>query len=180
ARLGVRVLDLTLRRSGRLAAGILERRGEAGAQRDVVGARAALYRLVVVVADRVPLGERLQVRGVALRHVVEAHRHGALEDRGGRVGAIVVAGRVGHPGGELVVVRDRLLPHLVEAVQRVADERAGELAAALVLGVRVRVGDVLGDLERAVRQGRGDAGVRAAAGQTVAAGSDIGRVRLGQ
>jgi len=145
----------------------------------VVRARATLHRLMVVVADRVLLGQVLQDGRVAFGHVVVAHLHGALVDRGRRHGAVVVARGVGHPGGEVVAV-GALLPHLVEAVQRVADEGAVELAAAGVLQVAVVVRDVLGDLVRRVGQVGGEPLVRGVLGLAVATRGYVRRVRLRQ
>jgi hypothetical protein len=156
ARLGVGVLDLVGRRHRGLARLTLVRGREPGAERNVVRAGAALHRLVVVVADRVVLGQVTHDRRVALGHVVEAHRQAALEDLRGRDGAVVIARGVGHPIEQPTLVRGGLLPHLVEAVDRVADVRAVELALTelKVLQVAVEVGHVLGDLERARGQSR--------------------------
>src|SRR5262249_4187001 len=114
--LRVRVLDLAGRRRGRGAGRVLVRRGKAGAERDVVGAGAALHCLVIVVADRVVQRQVVEDGRVALRHVVEAHRHRALVDSGRRNGAVVVPGRVGHPRVQPGLRGGGLLPHLVEAV----------------------------------------------------------------
>src|SRR5258708_27584130 len=128
--LGVRVLDLASRRRDRVPVRVLVERPGPGAESNVVGASAALRRLVVVVADRVPLGERLQVRRVAGRHVVEAHADRALEDRGRRYRAVVVAGGGCPPPVELHVVGGRVVPPLVETGGRVAAEPSGVTAAA--------------------------------------------------
>src|SRR5262249_22948865 len=175
-RLRVRVLDLAGRGRGRGARRVLVRRGKAGAERDVVGAGAPLHRLVIVVADRVPQRQVVEDGRIALRHVVEAHRHRALVDRGGRGGAVVVSGRVGHPRVEPGLRGRGLLPHLVEAVQGVADVCPEQLALAerRVLQVAVEVGHVLGDLERPVGKVGGEPGVRAVAGQAVARRRHVG------
>src|SRR5258708_38700945 len=98
-----------------MAGWVLVRRGEAGAERDVVGAGAVLHGLVTVVADRVVLGEVAQDRGVALRHVVEAHLHGALVDRGGRGWAGIVTRWFGHPWGGRGVGGGGFVAHVVES-----------------------------------------------------------------
>src|SRR5262249_23495477 len=180
ARLGVRVLNLPGWWGRGLARRVLVGGGEAGAERDVVGAGAALHRLVEVIAHRVVLGQVGQDRRVTLGRVADAGLQPALEDRGRRDRAVVVAGGVGYPGEQAAVMRRGLLPHLVEAVQRVTGEVAGELAAAGVLGVIVVVGHVLGDLVRPVGQRRGEPGVGAVSRQAGAAGRDVGRVGLGE
>ena len=85
--LRIRVLDLESRRDGRVAVAVAVPVGVAGAERDVVCAGAALDRLVEVVAHRVRVRERLEVRHVALQDVVEAHRRRAFLRR------LVVEGR---------------------------------------------------------------------------------------
>ncbi len=148
----------------------------------MVGAGAALHRLVVVVADRVVQREVLEDRLVALRHVVVAHGHRALVDRRGWLGAVVVPGGVGHPGPQLAAGHGGLLPHLVEAVQWVTHEGAVELALPVVgvLDVAVGVGHVLGDLERAVGQGRREPPVGLVPVLAVAGRRHVRGVRLRQ
>src|SRR5258706_8205341 len=138
---------------------------------------------MVVVADRIILREVTHDRRVTLGHVVEAHRYAALEDRCGRVGRRCRPLPYSRPRCvQPVPWRSGLLPHLVEAVQRIANIRAEEFALARrrVLDVTVEVRDVLGDLEGAIRQARGETRVRAVAGQSIARLRHICRVGRGQ
>ena len=141
----------------------------------MVGAGAALDGLVVVVADRVVLGQVAQDGRVTVGHVVVAHLQCALEDGRRRMRAVVIAGGVGRPYVELPAMA-RLLVHLVEAVQWVADEGAVELAAAGVLQVAVEVGHVPGDLVRRVGQVGREPLVRDVLLLPVAAGGYVGGV----
>ena len=77
--------NVVVRRNGGIALAVAEPDHIAVAEHDVVGAGAAVDRLVEVVAHRVVVGEALEVRRVALLHVVEAERRGAFA--GGRVGS---------------------------------------------------------------------------------------------
>ena len=133
----------------------------------MVGAGAALHRLVHVVAHRVGVGEHLEERHVAVVHVEERHRAadavvgGRERDRDEREQVAQAAARVGRGR-----VGDRaigLLPHLIEAVDRVA-------------GVRVVRHGRPGQLERTVgqRAGVGHAGVEHAGRQPGRAGGRAG------
>ncbi len=103
-----------------------------------VCASAAHHRLVVIIAQRIIVGELPEIRRVAGGHVVEAHRHGALVRSGRRIAAVLrpLAGSFGHPDEEVARAAIDLLPHLEEAVHRITDRRS--------------VVDVLGDLKRAI------------------------------
>ncbi len=56
----VRIGDLVGRRRGRVAVAVAPEAGVAGAEHEVIGARAALERLVEIVAEGEAIGERLQ------------------------------------------------------------------------------------------------------------------------
>src|SRR5271154_2611484 len=56
---------------GSLAVGVAEPDGIAVTEHDVIGASAALYGLVEVIAHRVFICQQLEIRGIALLHVVE-------------------------------------------------------------------------------------------------------------
>jgi hypothetical protein len=77
---------------------------------------------------------------VAGGHIVEAHRDRALIGARGRIGAVLraFARGLGDPYKEIAPPAIDLLPHLEKAVYRIAD--------------RLGIADVLGDLERSVRQ----------------------------
>ena len=135
------------------------------AEHDVVRARSAVHRLVEVVAHRILVGQLLEVRHVAVLHVVKAQRGRALAG-GYSVGRILSAEvrrlretvrarahRHFHPGKQcasqpegllaeaLAAIAIQLLPHLVEAVHR-----------ARRIGV-IGEGIAVGQLERARRKG---------------------------
>ncbi len=156
ARLGVGILDLVLRRPGRVAGGVLMEGGVAGAEHDVIGAGAPHHRLVIVVGAGVVVGEEAQHRRVAVAHAVVAHLQAALVDRVGRDRAVVEPRGVRGPDPEVVAAAVHLLPHLVEAVDGVAGVRA--------------VGDVAGDPVRAVGQAGGEPRVRDVRGQPLGGG----------
>lgn len=67
-----------MRGNGGVAVAIAEPDGIAEEEQDFVEARAAHHGLVIVVADGVVVGQILGVRGVALLHVVKAHRRCAF------------------------------------------------------------------------------------------------------
>ena len=167
ARGGVRILDLAhrtrvgvraalvgrgehfdvLRRRRRFAGRIAVPDHVGMAEHDVIRAGAAVHGLVKVVAHRVIVRKALQVRDVALLHVVEPERARALSGRRGVrriLGAEVLGlrGAVGagadrhlHPGEQLPGAAGRilarrsgdvaidLLPHLIEAMHRDSPNR---------------------------------------------------------
>ena len=59
-----------------------------GGKRLEIGARPAHHRLMVIVAQRISVGELTEVGRVAGGHVVEAHRDGTLVGAGERVGTV--------------------------------------------------------------------------------------------
>jgi hypothetical protein len=105
-----------------------------------VGTGAAHDRLVVIVAQRIGVGELAEISHVTCRHIVEAHRDTALVGARGWIGAVLRALARGfrHPREQVAPAAVELLPHLEEAMHRVAD----------ICGVV----DVFGDLERSIRQ----------------------------
>jgi hypothetical protein len=105
-----------------------------------VCASAAHHRLVVIVAQRIIVGELAEIRRVAGAHVVKAHRNGSLVGAGRRIAAVLrsLAGSFGYPDEEIVRAAVDLLPHLEEAVHRITDRHG--------------VVDVFGDLKGAIRQ----------------------------
>ena len=120
----------------------------AGAEHDVVGAGAAVNRLVIIVAHRIGVGELLEIGHVPLLDVEKAHRRRTLFiGEAGRRRLAVAAGadRRFDPWEEVVLAdrgtRERaaveLLPHLVEAVDR---------------ALHINVVEPRGDLVRARRQ----------------------------
>ncbi len=164
------------------------------AQHDVVGARAAVDRLVEVVAHREVVGQALEVRRVPVLHVVEAQCGRAFTGRlgGGRVLGAEVGrlrqavgagahrrldpgeqGRVAARGAvrrRVLQAAVQLLPHLVEAMHR-----------ACRVGVVVEAGGVR-QLERTGRQRVDvlDAHVGHLGGLAGAARDQVGVVVVGQ
>ena len=145
-----------VRRSGGVAVAIAEPDGVAVAQHDVIRAGAAIHGLVEVVAHRVIVGEALEVRGVAVLDVVEAHRRGSFaggqwqlerifgaEVRRLRDAVCARADRDFHPGEQsrrrsrkgsrdgLADAAIELLPHLVEAMHRAGGIRVVGKGAAV-------------------------------------------------
>jgi len=177
--LWVRVLDFVDRRGDGNTAGVGVEDGVAKAEHDVVGTGTAHDGLVEVVADGVLIGELFEVRGVALRHVVEAHGGGAFAGGGVAEGAglrlavaagadgglnpreEVVQAAAGVVLGGVVGVAVGLLPHLEEAVDG-------------AVGVGVVRHLFAADLEYAFTQagGVGDAGVDLAARDAGGAGDE--------
>ena len=137
--------DLRGRRHRRIAVAVAPEDVVAGAEKDVLNAGAALGRLVIVVADRVFVGQLLEERRVLVLHVVERHRGAAALVRrragiGGHhkgVEIVEAAGRIVFGGVADAAVR--LLPHLIEPMGGIP-------------GVGI-VGEVgTGQLKRPVRQ----------------------------
>src|SRR5260370_5522005 len=85
---------LIVRRNGGIAVGIAEPDGVAKTEDDAVETGAAHGWLVIVVAHREIIGEKLGVGGVALQNVVEAHG-GRAFTRGHFAGRVIGAGRWG-------------------------------------------------------------------------------------
>jgi hypothetical protein len=71
-----------------MAAPITEKHLVGEAERLAVRTRAAKHRLVIVVAHRVPVGERFENRCVAVLHVEERHRLPGVMWRAGRRRAV--------------------------------------------------------------------------------------------
>ena len=77
-----------VRRHERMARAVAEPEEIAVAEHDVIHPRAAVDRLMIVVAHRELIGEALEIRRIAVLHVVEAERLGTLA-RGRRAGRVV-------------------------------------------------------------------------------------------
>ena len=143
------------------------------AEHDVVGAGAAVDRLVEVVAHRILVREAREVGHVALLHVVEAERGGPFARRRigerGRLRRTVGAGADRHfdPGEQVGVAARRvvaaggrgvavqLLPHLIEAMHRAL--------GIGVIGHRRGVGELEGTGRQRIHVG--DARVRRTTGE---------------
>ncbi len=163
-RLGI--LDLVRRRRDRPA--VVEIGGDVGGgEREVVGARPAHDRLVVIVGKRVALRQRAQIGRVAGSHVVEAHCHPALIRARARIVAVLgaLARADGGPDEEVALPAIDLLPHLEEAVHGIAD-------ICQVIGVAR-------DRERRVRQLPGEAPIAGKRRQAVRIGG-VGLRQLGK
>src|SRR5208337_1732271 len=119
-----------VRRYGRVAFAVAEPDRIAGAQHDVVGAGAAEDRLMVIVAHRVGVRERLQIGRVALLNIEKEHRRRTFANIVGGLRRAVGAGGDGglDPGKEIMAATRRvvlgrgaggaieLLPHLEQAM----------------------------------------------------------------
>jgi hypothetical protein len=142
---------------------VIEAARVACAQHDMVRPGATHYRLVIVVADRVVIANKVEIGRIAGTHIVVAHTEGALVDWAGRIGPVVVACGIRNPGIEVVLAFVLLLPHLIEAVERVAD-------------IRILVGNIFGDLVRRVGQVSREAGI----GHVWGLALRVGRIGLRQ
>ena len=111
-----------------------------GCQRQVIGCSAAHDRLVIIIGNRVMLGEMLEIGCVAAGNIVKTHGFAALEGMAWRQRIRIArarAGLAGDPHEHVAFAAIDLLPHLIKAVRRVAGMGA--------------IADVVRDLERAVR-----------------------------
>ena len=125
----IRIFDQTRGRRRRIPVAVAVVREIAGAQVNEAGAGATHNPLVKVVAHRIVVGDKLENRRVALRHVVETHRNRALT--GTLIGkrdrwrlALAARSNSGrHPGEEIASAVIELLPHLKKTMSGVAGER---------------------------------------------------------
>jgi hypothetical protein len=164
-------------RGQRMAGAVAEEHHVAGAQHDMVRSAAAHHRLMIVVGQRISVGETLEERSVAGIDVDETHRRTAPLFRGreegrGDEGIEVAQAAAGVSARGMPDVAIGLLPHLKEAVDHV-------LGIGIVGQPKPRARVFRGLLKGTVGQEChvGDTSIRAAgSGKAASAGNEQNRV----